>query len=788
MDQTADKEKVTRRVKATVHGIVQGVGFRPFIYQLAHRYNLKGYVTNTSHGVDIDVEGESPSIDSFLKAIRSESPPLANITALEKSEHPRAGYSDFSIHKSQASEGRSTLISPDICVCDDCLAELLDIKNRRYGYPFINCTNCGPRYTIIEDIPYDRPKTSMKSFPMCPECEAEYHDPLNRRFHAQPNACWTCGPRVTLYDANKNRVVCKDPVIQAANLLRQGKILAIKGLGGFHLVVDATIDEAVHTLRQRKHREEKPLALMSPDVETIETYARVNSYESKVLASPQRPIVLLKKRPRPAISAGVAPHNKYLGVMLPYTPLHYLLLKQGFVALVMTSGNLSEEPIAIGNDEAFRRLGHIADYFLMHDRDIYMRCDDSVVRVSRGKAHPVRRARGYVPVPIILKENMSCHRQVRTPRRIFDQGEPEIMACGAELKNTICLTKGQNTFLSQHIGDLENLETLESFTEVIGHLKRILEITPRIIAYDLHPEYLSTKYALAQNDLTKYGVQHHHAHIVSCMAEHGLNEEVIGLAMDGTGYGTDGAIWGGEILIARRDSFERAGHLDYVPLPGGAAAIKEPWRMAVSYLYQTYGEDFLTMDIPFVKSHDKKILSFLTAAIKKKINTPLTSSCGRLFDGVAALLCLRDKVAYEGQAAVELEMSITGHGVAAYDYRIEKRDGKWAVDIRPIIEQIVTDIQKETKKGLIAHKFHYTLARMFTDICIKLRSERGLTKVALSGGVSQNMTLLSRLTSLLRRNRFKVYTHRMVPANDGGISLGQAVAAYAMEKKRSGET
>ncbi|MFZ5995541.1 MAG: carbamoyltransferase HypF [Thermodesulfobacteriota bacterium] len=770
MDQTADKEKVTRRVKATVHGIVQGVGFRPFIYQLAHRYNLKGYVTNTSHGVDIDVEGESPAIDSFLRAIRSESPPLANITALEKSEHPPAGYSDFSIHESQASEGRSTLISPDICVCDECLAELLDIKNRRYGYPFINCTNCGPRYTIIEDIPYDRPKTSMKSFPMCPECEAEYHDPLNRRFHAQPNACWTCGPRVTLYDANKNRVVCKDPVIQAANLLRQGKILAIKGLGGFHLVVDATIDEAVHTLRQRKHREEKPLALMSPDIETIGTYARVTSCESKVLASPQRPIVLLKKRARHNISAEVAPRHKYFGVMLPYTPLHYLLLKQGVTALVMTSGNLSEEPIAIGNDEAFRRLGHIADYFLMHDRDIYMRCDDSVVRVNRGNPYPIRRARGYVPVPIMLKENMF-----------------EILACGGELKNTICLTKGQNTFLSQHIGDLENLETLESFTEVIEHLKRILEISPKIIAYDLHPEYLSAKYALSQNDMTKYGIQHHHAHIVSCMAEHGLNEKVIGLAMDGTGYGTDGAIWGGEILIARRDSFERAGHLDYVPLPGGAAAIKEPWRMAVSYLYQTYGEDFLNLDIPFVKNHDAKVLSLLMAAMKKKINTPLTSSCGRLFDGVAALLCLRDKVAYEGQAAVELEMSITGRGATAYDYRIEKRDGKWVVDPRPIIEQIVTDIRKETKKGLIAHKFHHTLAGMFTDICIRLRSERGLTKVALSGGVFQNMTLLSTLTSLLRRNRFKVYTHRLVPTNDGGISLGQAVAACAMEKKRSGE-
>ncbi|MDO9462831.1 MAG: carbamoyltransferase HypF, partial [Deltaproteobacteria bacterium] len=382
---------------------------------------------------------------------------------------------------------------------------------------------------------------------------------------------------------------------------------------------------------------------------------------------------------------------------------------------------------------------------------------------------PIRRARSYVPVPIILKENM-----------------PEILACGAELKNTICLTKGQNVFLSQHIGDLENLETLGSFTEVIEHLKRILEISPKIIAYDLHPEYLSTKYALAQNDTAnKYAIQHHHAHIVSCMAENGLDKEVIGLALDGTGYGTDGAIWGGEILIARRDSFERAGHLDYVPLPGGAAAIKEPWRMAVSYLYETYGEGFLNLDIPFVKNHDEKTLSLLTAAIKKKINAPLTSSCGRLFDGVAALLGLRDKVAYEGQAAVELEMSITGHGAADYDYRIEKRDGKWIVDIRPIIEQIVADIQAGTKKGLIANKFHHTLTHIFTDLCLKVRAEEGINRVALSGGVFQNMTLLTGLTKLLLKNKFKVYSHRLVPANDGGLSLGQAVAAYAMEKKKT---
>ncbi len=766
MDQTANKEKISRRVRVTVQGIVQGVGFRPFIYQLAHRYNLKGYVTNTSQGVDIDIEGETRAIDSFLKAVRAEGPPLASITGLEKREFPGVGYQDFTIHKSQASEGRTTLISPDVSICEQCLAELLDPGNRRYGYPFINCTHCGPRYTIIEDIPYDRPKTSMRSFPMCPECNAEYHDPLNRRFHAQPNACWVCGPQVTLCDANRNRVICKDPIVQTANLLRQGKIVAIKGLGGFHLVVDATVDQTILTLRQRKHREEKPLALMSPDIETIKTYARVSFSESKILLSPERPIVLLKKRSGQVISAEVAPRHKYFGVMLPYTPLHHLLLRQGFVALVMTSGNRSEEPIAIDNDEAFRRLGNIADYFLVHNRDIYMRCDDSVVRVGGRKTIPLRRARGYVPVPVMIKPRL-----------------PEILACGAELKNTICLTKGKNAFLSQHIGDLENLESLESFTEVVEHLKRILEIKPGLIAYDLHPEYLSTKYALAQNNTRKYAIQHHHAHIVSCMAENGLDQKVIGLAMDGTGYGTDGNIWGGEVLVAQWDSFERAGHLDYVALPGGAAAIKEPWRMAVSYLYQAYGEDFLNLDIPFIKNHNEKTLLLLTSAIEKKINSPLTSSCGRLFDAVSALLGLRDKVAYEGQAAVELEMSITSRKIMAYDHHILKKDNRWIISSRPIIEQIVVDIQKGIAKSLIANKFHHTLARIFTDVCLRLRSEQNLNRVVLSGGVFQNLTLLTRLTKSLHKHGFIVYIHHVVPPNDGGLSLGQAVAAYAMDKK-----
>ncbi|MFH1147307.1 MAG: carbamoyltransferase HypF [Pseudomonadota bacterium] len=773
MDQKSSRKALTRRIKATVQGIVQGVGFRPFVYQLAGRFNLTGYISNTSHGLDIEVEGESKEIDSFFSSILSEAPPPAKITSLERLEYPWVGYTGFAIRESKVLASRSTLIAPDISICKECLAELMDAADRRYGYPFINCTNCGPRYTIIEDIPYDRPKTSMKTFPICRQCETEYHDPLNRRFHAQPNACWSCGPRMTLYDEKRSPVLCDDPVSGAAGFLHGGKIVALKGLGGFHLAVDAALDEAVIRLRRRKRREEKPLALMSPDIETIRRYAHLSASEEAALTSPERPIVLLRKKRNTPVSREVAPGHKYFGVMLPYTPLHHLLLRQGFPALVMTSGNLSEEPIAIENEEAFRRLQGIADFWLVHNRDIYMRCDDSVTRVVAGKTSLIRRARGYVPVPVILREKL-----------------PEVLACGGELKNTVCLTKGKNAFLSQHIGDLENLETLESFTHIIDHLKRILEIEPGIIAYDLHPDYLSTKYALAQLDnaagrhgpVQSCGVQHHHAHIVSCMAENQLDEPVIGLAMDGAGYGTDGAVWGGEILIAERKSFVRAGHFDYVSLPGGAAAIKEPWRMAVSYLYKAFGPDFLSLDIPFIKNHAPRTLSLMAEIIGKGINTPRTSSCGRLFDGIAAILELRDRVAYEGQAAMELEMSVSGSKQPGYGHELEKKDGVWIIRVEPMIRQVVDDVRRGIERGRIADRFHQTLVVLFTDLCSRLRGELNTDKVVMSGGVFQNATLLSRLIRSLRRNRFRVYTHRLVPANDGGLSLGQAIVAHARSK------
>jgi len=527
---------------------------------------------------------------------------------------------------------------------------------------------------------------------MCKECGEEYHNPSDRRFHAQPDACWDCGPRLSLHDNKGNLIPCDDPIKKVIELLEQGKILAIKGLGGFHLAVDATNDEAVALLRLRKHREEKPLATMSRDVDSIRKFAYVTKEEERLLTSPKRPIVLLRKRKGHNISREVAPRNKNFGVMLPYTPLHYLIFEGNFLALVMTSGNMSEEPIVIDNDDAFRRLPLIADYLLIHNRDIYLRSDDSILRIVDDVPRHIRRSRGYVPVPVFLKWKM----------------EP-ILACGPELKNTICLTKGNCAFLSQHVGDLENLETLNFLELTIRHLKRILEIEPTIIAYDLHPEYLSTKFALEQRDMKLIGVQHHHAHIASCMAENSVNETVIGLSLDGTGYGLDGRIWGGEILVCKLESFERAGHFDYVPMPSGTAAIKQPWRMAISYLHYTYGQRFLELDIDFLKALDKKKLKVILQMIKRGINSPLTSSLGRLFDGISALIGLRQNVNYEGQAAMELEMAMEEDEDSRYPYKIENKGSKWILSHKSIIEGVVEDVINGLSAGKISAKFtiHY---------------------------------------------------------------------------------
>ncbi len=754
---------MNKRARGAIQGIVQGVGFRPFIYQLAYRYHLAGYVTNTPRGVEVEVEGNQRDIERFFEGIVAERPPLARIAAIEWAEIPPRDEDVFEIRVSKGGEERSTLISPDVSVCPDCLLEMRDPGDRRYKYPFINCTNCGPRYTIIKDVPYDRSSTTMDKFEMCPSCAREYHDPKDRRFHAQPNACWECGPMISLHRPDGVEIPCKDPVKEALSLLRGGRIVAIKGLGGYHLAVDAANHKAVKRLRRRKHREEKPLAIMVKDLETAHRLVHINAAEADTLTSYQRPIVILKKRRSHGLSPQIAPRNRYLGVMLPYTPLHYLLMAGDLETLVMTSGNMTEEPINIDNKEAFRHLGHIADYFLIHNRDIYLRSDDSVLRVVDQIPRQIRRSRGYVPVPIFLSEAMN--------------DLPPVLAVGGELKDTICLTKENRAFISQHIGDMENLETLEFFYLTISHLKRILEIHPRLLAHDLHPDYLTTRYARDQVELPIFGVQHHHAHIVSCLAEHGLTGPVIGLAMDGTGYGLDDQIWGGEILLADLTSFRRAGHLDYAPLPGGDATVRSPWRMALVYLHKAYGERLFDLPIPFVRDLDRQKALIILQMAQKRVNSPLTSSCGRLFDAVSSLLGVRHRIAYEGQAAIELEMSQSRRDRGRYPWVINKVGDQWIMVTDRIIRGIVADIQKGVGRGLISRRFHNTLIAMVKDACIRIRDESGIDQVALSGGAFQNVTLLRGLSRELTASALTVFSHAAVPTNDGSLALGQAVCA-----------
>ena len=629
MQETGTQARAVRR-GIHVSGIVQGVGFRPYVYRLAREQGLVGHINNTAAGVVIEVQGLPEAVDDFLSRLPREAPPLARITGIEVRDLPCDHDQDFQIVMSHAGAERRVLISPDVATCADCLRELFDPADRRYRYPFINCTNCGPRFTIVRDIPYDRARTSMNVFPMCPACQAEYDDPANRRFHAQPNACWQCGPQVQLVSRDGQRIECADVIAEAAARLREGAVVAVKGLGGFHLAVDATNATAVERLRERKRRVEKPFAVMAPEMAAIEAYCEVDDTSRALLARAERPIVLLRKKQPTPIAEAVAPFNRYLGVFLPYTPLHHLLLAAGqFPALVMTSGNLSEEPIAIDNQEALERLADLADFSLLHNREILLRSDDSVVRVVGGRTRQWRRSRGYVPVPVFL------HREV-----------PPILAVGGELKNTVCLTKDRHAFLSQHVGDLENLESYRFFEEAVEHLQRILEIEPRIIAHDLHPDYFSTRWALQRAQVPLMGVQHHHAHIAACMGENHLDGQVIGIALDGTGYGTDGQVWGAEVLVAGYRDFERVAHFEYVPMPGGAAAIQEPWRMAVSYLGRCFGAEFLKFNVPFVRNLDARRTEVLLRMAEQGVNSPPTSSCGRLFDAVAALVGIRQEVNY----------------------------------------------------------------------------------------------------------------------------------------------
>ena len=752
-----------KRVLSAVRGIVQGVGFRPYVYQLARRFGLTGHVLNTGEGVDIELEGIEKDIEGFFETLLAEPPPLAHITSVTRQALPPKGDGSFQIMKSRAGEERSALISPDVCICADCLAELRDPQDRRFRYPFINCTNCGPRYTIIEDIPYDRPNTTMKPFTMCDACRAEYEDPTNRRFHAQPNACRDCGPKVEILDGAGNPMPSADPISHAIERLASGLILAVKGLGGFHLAVDAFNHRAVVRLRKRKHREEKPLAVMVKDLDAAGRLAHVSAVEARTLSSPQRPVVLLRKRPSNGLSPGVAPRNRFLGIMLPYTPLHHLLMEGPCEALVMTSGNVTEEPINIHNGEAVRNLNGIADCFLVHDRDIHLRTDDSVVRFVGEIPRQIRRSRGYVPRPVFLSENLV--------------GMAPVLAVGGEVKNTICLTKENRAFLSQHIGDMENLETYDFFLLTIDHLKKILEIRPKVLARDLHPDYLSSRYAKEQADLPVVEVQHHHAHIVSCLAEHGIDGPVIGLAMDGAGYGPDGQVWGGEVLLADLTSFQRAAHLNYIPLPGGDGAAKNPRRMAIAYLDQAYGDGLYDLPIPFLKDLDREEAAVVLQMIRRGLNTPLTSSCGRLFDAVSSLLSLRHRNSYEGQAAILLEHAQNGQGAPGYPFDKVKEEDGWVMLTSPIIRSIVKDLSKGVSRGRISSRFHHTLVAMFTDMCCTLKAETGIDAVAMSGGAFQNATLLTGLTRSLSQCGFKVYSHALIPTNDGCLALGQAVCA-----------
>lgn len=761
-----------------ISGVVQGVGFRPFLFVLAKKYHLTGEVSNTSQGVCVHVEGTPEQIQAFTQDIYHKNPLLASVTRIDTQAAELNHFSSFEIVKSRALDARATLISPDVSICPDCLAEMKDPQDRRHEYPFINCTNCGPRYTIIEDIPYDRPKTSMRHFTMCGLCQKEYDDPFNRRFHAQPNACPQCGPRVVLTDTAGNEIETdsKAAVDLAARYLRQGKIVGVKGLGGFHLACDASDQAAVARLRQKKLRPHKPFALMAESIDLLLDHAHVTPEEKALLTSYSRPIVLLKKKAaRPGrkvagLAPGIAPFNTCLGIMLPYTPLHYLLLEKGPGILVMTSGNRSGEPLSIENEDALAGFAHIADCFLWHNRQIYFRADDSIARVQAGKTRFLRRSRGYAPLPVTLNRTL-----------------PKILGCGAGLKATICLTRGRDVFLSQHIGDMDHARTYDFYLDSIGHLKQILDIDPAIIAHDMHPGYMSTGYAAQQDHVKKVAVQHHHAHAVACMAENDLDEEVIAITLDGTGYGLDGRIWGGEILLCTQKAFQRAAHLSWIRMPGSDAAVLEPWRMAAAVLYQAFGRDFLSLDIPYIREMDKEKLAFVCQMMDKNLNSPWTSSAGRWFDAVSSLVCIRHRISHESQAAMELEAA-AGEDVSVNAYGFDLMPGNndaqgFEINLMPCVRQMVEEIRQDRPVGRISSKFHHTLIQAFLAGAQRVSGKTGIEKIVLSGGVFNNDIILTGLIRALEENGLTVYTHTRVPTGDGGICLGQAVVAAALEEQ-----
>ena len=769
---------ITIRLRLRIRGVVQGVGFRPYVYNLAQRHQLAGFVLNSSRGVFIEVEGQPQVIEAFLAALATEAPPLVRIAEISREEIPALGTSDFVIRESDAGGSAFALIPPDICVCDSCLADTRDSLNRRFEYPFTNCTNCGPRYSIILDVPYDRPMTTMVEFTMCDTCRHEYGDPADRRFHAQPNACPVCGPRLILNasgEASAAQPGTRAILEQVADALHVGRIAAWKGLGGYQLACDARQPSAVEELRRRKRRSEKPFAVMVGDVETAESLCVMAPEERAALLSPERPIVLLRRRPGANLADAVSPGIPATGVMLPCTPMHDLLFRilrergGSAPALIMTSGNISEEPIVIDNQEAEEQLAGVADFFVHHNRRIHTRVDDSVVRVAAGQTMLLRRARGYSPQPVWL-----------------GRGEAEVLACGAQQKNTLCLTRAGFALPSQHLGDLENFETLRFFEETLERMQRLFHVRPDAVAYDLHPGYLSTQFALRMQGLRLIGVQHHHAHIASCMAEHGLDGRVIGVAWDGTGFGTDGTIWGGEFLAADLAGFERYARLRPVLLAGGDSAVREPWRVARSYLLDAFdGEP--PPGGPWEQMAAPDRLRIVDTMLRKQVHTIPTSSAGRLFDAVASIVGLRHTVSFEGQAAMMLEAAADawiGDIPEPWPFALEG-SGAVEADLRPMIRQIVEDLQRGESPVLMAARFHATLVAVIAAVCRRMREELALSRVCLSGGCFQNALLLEGCIRALRSDGFQVYCQHAVPANDGGISLGQAAIACDLLRREA---
>lgn len=754
------------RRSITVRGIVQGVGFRPYVYELATRLGLVGFVRNQAGEVHAEVEGDARALDRFVEELTVRPPRLARIDRIEWGSVEPLGERRFWIEASEADHQGPVFVAPDTATCEDCLRELFDPADRHYRYPFLNCTNCGPRLTIIRGVPYDRARTTMAPFAMCGACRAEYEDPADRRYHAQPVACPVCGPRLLGLDGQGRRIEAPDPLALAIETLRAGRTVAIKGLGGYHLACDAQDETAVAELRRRKHRDEKPLAVMVRDVRAALGLCEADEAEQALLRSSRRPIVLLRRRPDGRLAESVAPGNPYLGVMLPYTPLHHLLM-EAFEAspLVMTSGNRSDEPIAYEDDDARERLSGIADLILSSDRPIHLRCDDSVTRVVAGAELPLRRSRGDAPQPLEMPLAL------RVPT----------LAVGGQLKSTFALGRGRHAFLSHHLGDLDHYEAYRAFVSAVGHYETLFAFRPERIVHDLHPDYASTRFAWQGGEgVARVGVQHHHAHVASCMADNGLDGPVIGVAFDGTGFGEDGAVWGGEFFTGDYRGFRRAAHLRYVSMPGGDQAVREPWRMAVAYLMDAGEDDHLL---------SSRVLGTERASarrmVERRLNAPRTSSMGRLFDGIAALAGVRDRVRYEGQAAIELEWLSAGcadPGVFPFEVESVDRENFLVIDIRPLICEAASAVCRGVDTAVIGRRFHSTVREIVAEVCGRLRAQTGLSTVVLSGGVFQNALLTEEVQARLGQEGFQVYRHRRVPPGDGGLSLGQLAIVAALDE------